>query len=67
MFFILGIFFVKLNFIFVGFFFFKFFLLGLSESVGMIRNGDFGVMKRFVGLFRDFMYFCGVVGDNGIE
>ncbi|XP_070106623.1 centrosomal protein of 85 kDa isoform X3 [Equus przewalskii] len=42
-------------------------LSGLSESVGMTRNGDLGAMKRSAGLSRDFMYLCGAAGDNGIE
>ncbi|XP_054427756.1 centrosomal protein of 85 kDa isoform X2 [Pteronotus mesoamericanus] len=42
-------------------------LSGLSESVGMTRNGDLGAMKRSSGLSRDFMYLCGAAGENGIE
>nr|KAF6443349.1 centrosomal protein 85 [Molossus molossus] len=42
-------------------------LSGLTESVGMTRNGDLGAMKRSPGLSRDFMYLCGAAGENGIE
>ncbi|XP_016071979.1 PREDICTED: centrosomal protein of 85 kDa isoform X1 [Miniopterus natalensis] len=42
-------------------------LSGLTESVGMTRNGDLGAMKRSPGLSRDFMYHCGAAGENGIE
>ena len=34
-------------------------LSGLTESVGMTRNGDLGAMKRSPGLSRDFMYQIG--------
>uniref|UniRef100_A0A8C9AZK0 Centrosomal protein 85 n=1 Tax=Phocoena sinus TaxID=42100 RepID=A0A8C9AZK0_PHOSS len=42
-------------------------LSGLTESVGMTRNGDLGAMKRSPGLSRDFMYLCGAAGENGVE
>ncbi|XP_026965409.1 centrosomal protein of 85 kDa isoform X2 [Sagmatias obliquidens] len=42
-------------------------LSGLTESVGMTRNGDLGAMKRSPGLSRDFMYLCGAPGENGVE
>ncbi|XP_068934911.1 centrosomal protein of 85 kDa isoform X3 [Petaurus breviceps papuanus] len=40
---------------------------GLSENVGLHRNGDLGTMKRSPGLPRDLMYLCGTPGENGIE
>ncbi|XP_067581021.1 centrosomal protein of 85 kDa isoform X2 [Pseudorca crassidens] len=42
-------------------------LSGLTESVGMTRNGDLVAMKRSPGLSRDFMYLCGAPGENGVE
>ncbi|XP_055978871.1 centrosomal protein of 85 kDa isoform X1 [Sorex fumeus] len=42
-------------------------LSGLTENVGMIRNGDLGALKRSPGLSRDIMYLCGTAGENGIE
>ncbi|XP_027631941.1 centrosomal protein of 85 kDa isoform X2 [Tupaia chinensis] len=42
-------------------------LSGLTESVGMTRNGDFGAVKRSSGLSRDLLYLCGATGENGIE
>ncbi|XP_054996311.1 centrosomal protein of 85 kDa isoform X2 [Sorex araneus] len=42
-------------------------LSGLTENVGMIRNGDLGALKRSPGLPRDIMYLCGTAGENGIE
>ncbi|XP_044523846.1 centrosomal protein of 85 kDa isoform X1 [Gracilinanus agilis] len=40
---------------------------GLSENVGLPRNGDLSTMKRSPGLPRDLMYLCGTSGENGIE
>lgn len=42
-------------------------LSGLTENVGMIRNGDLGALKRSPGLSRDFMYLSGTAGENGID
>ncbi|XP_027720734.1 centrosomal protein of 85 kDa isoform X1 [Vombatus ursinus] len=40
---------------------------GLSENVGLPRNGDLSTMKRSPGLPRDLMYLCGTPEENGIE
>lgn len=42
-------------------------LSGLTENVGMTRNGDLGALNHSPGLSRDFMYLCGTAGENGIE
>ncbi|XP_038190080.1 centrosomal protein of 85 kDa isoform X2 [Arvicola amphibius] len=42
-------------------------LSGLTEGVGMTRNGDFGAVKRSPGLSRDFMYLPSAAGENGIQ
>lgn len=42
-------------------------LSGLTEGVGMTRNGDFGAVKRSPGLSRDFLYLPSAAGENGIQ
>lgn len=42
-------------------------LSGLTEGVGMTRNGDFGAVKRSPSLARDFMYLPSAAGENGIQ
>lgn len=42
-------------------------LSGLTEGVGITRNGDFGAVKRSPGLSRDFMYLPSAAGENGIQ
>lgn len=42
-------------------------LPGLTEGVGMTRNGDLGAVKRSPGLSRDFMYLPSAAGEDGIQ